>query len=321
MRGFFFVRDSSRDGPDETPLRDYRSRMSDPRKVIVTAANSTFFELVTDTVASICDKREGRDIPIVILDVGLTDVERDALRERNVQFVEPGWDYSFQSPPPPWFKAMTARTRIPRWVPDFDVYLWLDSDAWVQRWQTIDLLFAAAQKHGFAVVAESDRAYPDAQASNAQGTLVSAMEGRLSNLRNFFGDIPPHRYANQATLNCGVFAAKSDSPIWTLWPRLMATALASKRTSNFFFAEQTAMNVALMSGEVPFARLPAPHNWLLTGALPRVGVDRQLVHPDFPHEPLGIIHRAANTKFSRHRLRDLEGRETAIGTEYRRTGS
>jgi hypothetical protein len=73
-----------------------------------------------------------------------------------------------------------------------------------------------------------------------------------------------------------------------------------------------------MSGNVPFARLPAPHNWLLTGALPRVDADRQLVHPDFPYEPLGIIHRAANTKFSRHSLRDLDGRETGIGTEYRR---
>lgn len=291
--------------------------MSAPHKVVVTAANSAFFELATDTVASIRDKREGRDIPIVVLDVGLTDDERNSFRARDVQLVEPGWDYQFQTPPPQWFKAMTARTRIPHWVPHFDVYLWLDADVWVQRWQSIELLFVAAQKHGFAVVAEADRAYPDAQASNAQGALVSAMDGRLNNLRNYFGDLPPHRFANQATLNCGVFAARSDSPIWALWPRLMATALASKRTNNFFFAEQTAMNVALMSGEVPFARLPAPHNWLLTGAMPRVGANRQLVHPDFPHEPLGIIHRAGNTKFSRHRLRDLDGRETPIGTEYR----
>jgi len=293
--------------------------MSDLRKVIVTAANSAFYALVTDAVASIRDKPEGRPIPMVIFDVGLTESEREALRGYDVGFVEPGWDYSLQSPAPQWFKAMTARTRIPHWVPGYDLYLWLDSDAWVQRWDTIKLLFAAAQTHGFAVVAEADRAYPDAQASDSQGSLISAMEGRLANLRNFFGDIRPQRYANQATLNCGVFAAKSDSPIWMLWPRLMATALASKRTHNFFFAEQTAMNVALLSGEVPFARLPAQHNWLLTGALPRVGADSQLVHPDFPHEPLGIIHRAANTKFLHHRLRDLDGRETAVGTGYRRS--
>jgi hypothetical protein len=167
------------------------------------------------------------------------------------------------------------------------------------------------------VVAESDRAYPEAQACDAQGTLVSAMDGRLRNLRSFFGDISAHRYASHATLNCGVFAARVDSPIWTYWPELMATALSSKRTGNFFCAEQTAMNVALLSGRVPFARLPAPHNWLLSNALPRVGGDGDLVHPDFPHEALGIIHRAAGTKFLRSLMRDVNGKETSIGLGYR----
>jgi hypothetical protein len=302
-----------------TPSRDYRVRMSDPSKVIVTAANSAFYELVTDTVASVRDKPQGCDIPVVIFDVGLTEAERRALRGRNVEFVAPGWDYSFRTPPPQWFKAMTARTRIPSWVPNYDLYLWVDSDAWVQRWDTVELLFEAAQKQGFAVVAESDRAYPDAQACDSRGNLISALQGRLNNLRNYFGDIPAHRYANQATLNCGVFAARSDSPIWSVWPKLMAAALSSERTTNYFFAEQTAMNVALLSGKVPFARLPSLHNWLLTGALPRVAANGDLVHPDFPHEPLGIIHRAAGSKFAANRLCDVDGRQTEIGTAYRCT--
>jgi hypothetical protein len=295
--------------------------MSASSHVIVTAADAAFYELATDTVASIRDKAQGRDIPIVIFDLGLTATQRERLRSRRVDFVVPGWDYAFHSPPPEWFKAMTARTRLPKWVPGFEFYLWIDADAWVQRWETIELLLDAADRCGFAAVAEADRAYSDIQAATADGKPVSTLQTRIDNLRTYFGDDVVRRAAHRATMNCGVFCARHNSSIWEAWPRLMTVALRSRRVSSFFFAEQTAMNVALSYESVPFARLPAMHNWLLTGAMPRVGDGGELVHPDFPHESLGIIHRAAHTKFSRERLLDLDGRVTSVGTGYRRAST
>jgi hypothetical protein len=287
-----------------------------PSSVIVTAANADFYQLVTDTVASIRDKPQGRCIPIVIFDLGLTDVQRETLRHRDVAFISPGWDYAFEMAPPEWFKAMTARTRLPNWVPGFDRYIWIDADAWLQRWDTIEILLAAAEKHGFAVVAESDRAYSDVQAATQEGRPISTLQTRINNLRGYFDDDIAKRVGQFAALNCGVFGARADSAIWTVWPRLMETALRSRRMESLFFAEQTAMNVALLSGEVPFARLPAIHNWLVTGAMPRVDSAGQLVHPDFPHEPLGIVHRAAHTKTLQLQLRDIDGHDTRIGLGY-----
>src|ERR1700753_1477506 len=102
--------------------------------VVITAADAAYYDLVVDLVSSIRDQPRSADVALVVFDLGLTAPQRDALAARQVSFVRPGWDYDFATAPPEWFKAMTARTRLPQWVPGFEHYLWIDADAWLQRW-------------------------------------------------------------------------------------------------------------------------------------------------------------------------------------------
>jgi lipopolysaccharide biosynthesis glycosyltransferase len=285
------------------------------KKVIISAADAAFYPLLAETIASVRDKPAGAAIAIVVLDLGLSDDQKKTLADRAVLTVKPGWDYTFATPPPEWFKAMTARTYLPKWVPGFDLYIWLDADTWVQRWEAIELLCDGAVRYGFAAASEADRAYTDIEAKTADGKDVISIEERERKLREFFGEAAAMKLRRFPHLNCGVFAARANSPIWEAWPKLMHTAL-HRNAKNIFFAEQTAMNVALLSGAVPFARLPAACNWLLTGAWPKVGDNGELVHPDFPHEPLGIIHRTAAAKNMTRHLRALDGSQTSVGIGY-----
>jgi hypothetical protein len=291
--------------------------MRKPSVVIVSAADAPYYCLLADAVASVRDKAESAGVAYAVLDLGLTEYQRAELARRDVNFVKPGWDYPQARSQPEWFKAMTARTYLPKWVPGFDIYVWLDADTWVQRWESIELLCKGAEKYGFAVVAEADRAYTDIEAvTKDRGEIISFQE-RERKLRVYFGD-KATKLRRFPTLNCGVFAASARCPIWDAWPKLMDVALTNN-PRDVFFAEQTAMNVALLSGAVRYARLPAKHNWLLSSAIPRVGPNDEIVHPDFPHEPLGIIHRTAHTKRSTFCLIDIDGRQTKVGLGYSKT--
>ncbi|MBS0558318.1 MAG: hypothetical protein JSR27_13010 [Proteobacteria bacterium] len=284
---------------------------------IVSASDASFFPLLRDTVNSIRDKPEGRDVPFIVFDLGLLADQREELADRAIHFITPDWDYRFATPQPDWFKAMTARPHLPKWVPGYDLYFWIDADAWVQRWETVELYLAGAQRLGFAVTAEADRAYSEYVGPAPGKEAVIGVHFRHQTLQAFFGEDVAKKFRGYPLLNCGVFAALATSEIWQTWPQYMRKALHQGK-GDPFFAEQTAMNVALYGGEVPFARLPATCNWVVNRAWPIVGVGGELVHPDFPHEPIGIIHRTAITKRMNKCLHALDGSATNIGLNYYR---
>ena len=62
-------------------------------------------------------------------------------------------------PPPDFLRAMTARPHLPSYFPDYDIYIWIDADCWVQDWRAVSMLGLAAKDYGFSVVAECDRSY------------------------------------------------------------------------------------------------------------------------------------------------------------------
>ncbi|WP_322031556.1 hypothetical protein [Paraburkholderia sp. J76] len=294
-------------------------QLANPRAyVIVSAANSQFFPLLSQTIASIRDKREGAHANIIILDVGLTEDEKAALALQNVETVAPGWDYSLSGTLPDWFKSMTARAHLPRWVPGYDHYFWVDADAWIQHWSSVELFLAGARRHGFAIASEADRAYTERAGGHPGERLDSIIELRFTLYEAFFGHATAVRLSGYPVLNCGVFAASAQSPVWGLWDKHLLTALESGngKYGGLFQAEQYALNVALYSEGIAFAKLPAAHNWMSHRAWPVVGREGSLVHPDFPHEPIGIVHRTAKTKNLGTRLKTIDGAPTDRGLEY-----
>lgn len=292
-------------------------RVDNSSCVFILAANAPYFRWLREAVDSIRDKPQGAGVSIVVFDLGFTPEQQRELLQRSVLLTTPGWDYSFYVPHPEWFKAMTARTNLPKWVPGYDFYFWLDADAWVQRWDAVEDLIEGARRYGFACVPEADRAYNDICAKTKNGDDLVSIETRAANLEKFFGANARKKLRRFPCLNCGVFAASAMSPIWEAWPKLMEAALRRNAANDNFFAEQTAMNVALLSGAVSFARLPATHNWLVSNAWPKVGANDELVHPEFPHEPIGIVHRASITKNMDARLWSIDGKWTNVGIGYR----
>jgi hypothetical protein len=127
--------------------------------IIVSAADSGYFSLLRDTVLSV--RALDPAVPIGVLDLGLAPEQRDWLRSADAQVVKPGWDVDFpgRARMPETFKAQVARPFLPRHFPGYEMYFWLDADAWLQDWRAVELYRAAAGRDRLAITLEIDRAY------------------------------------------------------------------------------------------------------------------------------------------------------------------
>ncbi|WP_372395181.1 hypothetical protein ABMY26_06860 (plasmid) [Azospirillum sp. HJ39] len=251
---------------------------------IVTAANETYRDILEGLILSIRSHRQSLGVPIVVLDLGLSENTKAWLNDHGARCVVPDWDFAFKQQPPEYFKAMASRPHLPKYVTDAEFIVWLDADTWVQDWRGIELLVQGAAASGFAAVPEVDRSYDPMYGEEAY------LNHQYSWLRQCFDDSIARKLCHYPIINCGVFAARFNAPHWAAW----ADALAdSFQRIVLFVSEQTALNVVLRSGSNAASLMPAKCNWICYRAQPFCTPDgRVLLDPQIPHEPLGIVHLA-----------------------------
>jgi hypothetical protein len=270
--------------------------------IIVSAADAGYFPLLQDLVMSVRAQRSG--VPLGILDLGLLPEQREWLSDRSVELVRPEWDVEFpgRDRAPESFKAQVARPFLPRHFPGHETYLWIDADAWLQDWCSVELYCTAAGRDRLAIVPEIDRAYK----RHYKRPKLFGRTLAWKNYREAFGWRAADRLGRNPMINCGVFALHREAPHWEAWARLITQVLQRTR---FFYAEQTALNYAIFAEHLPVDFLPAYCNWLAGDAAPAFDARRGLfVEPYAPHEVIGVLHLAGpEQKTQRFTLRCLDG--------------
>jgi hypothetical protein len=238
--------------------------------IIVTGADAGYLPLAEDLIASIRHQQGQESVDIGLLDCGLDEASRERLKNAGILVRDPGWDYDFSSHrahPPNHMKAQTARPRLPSHFPGYDLYIWLDADTWVQRWDAVDLYMAAAREYGFSAAPEVDRSYVPIYGHNwlydCYRRCISGEAARA--------------LALYPIVNSGAFAAIADAPHWKLWADLLGR-ISTINQEAFFFAEQTALNAIIRRGrKVSTAFLPAICNWMCHRARPILSDDGLLL--------------------------------------------
>lgn len=282
--------------------------------VVASAADSAYFPLLQDAVLSV--RAHCSDVAIGVLDLGLTPDQRAWLGARAAELVRPGWDIDFpgRERMPEAFKAQVARPFLTRHFSGYEMYFWLDADAWIQDWRVVKLYCAAAGRDKLAIAPEIDRAYK----RHYKRPKLFGMTLPWKNYRRAFGWAAADRLGRNPMLNCGVFALHRDAPHWEAWRRLIARVL---RRTRFFYAEQTALNYAVFAERLPANFLPCYCNWMVGDAAPAFDPASGLfVEPHAPHEVLGILHLAGPGQKDRvFRLSTLDGRTIETSLRYSAT--
>jgi hypothetical protein len=279
--------------------------------LIASGADRVYFPLLRDTVLSIQAQRH--DAAIGILDFGLEPKQREWLCGRVAHLVRPDWDLDFpdRERTPEIRKAQVARPFLRRHFPGYEVYLWIDADAWLQDWRAVELYCAAAGRDKLAITPEIDRAYK----RHYKRPKLFGWTLAWKNYRQAFGWRAADRLGRNPMVNCGVFALHREAPHWDAWARLMSQVLQRTR---FFFVEQVALNYAIFAEHMPVNFLPAYCNWMPGDAVPAFDAERGLfVEPYAPHEVIGVMHLAGREQKTHvFRLNRLDGGTVETSLRY-----
>jgi predicted O-methyltransferase YrrM len=280
--------------------------------IIITAADANYFELVRGTILSVREKPQGANVAIGFFDLGCTSEQLQWL-ETQVDFIKiPDWDFDFpgRNESPEHLKGLLVRPYLRKYFPNFDIYIWIDADAWVQDWKAIDLFVEGASRRGLAIVPEVHRA-----SLQQYGQLPEFWKWVYQQYEANFGAEVANKLYSYPILNAGVFALRKDALHWDIWAEKLNQGL---QQSGCVMTDQFALNLAVYScGLFNLTEmLPAWCNWIFNGFPVWDKQKRCFVEPYLPQEAIGILHLAGRQQFDRIQLMATDGDILEISVRY-----
>jgi len=262
--------------------------------VIISLADSNYFELLSELVDSIKQFKESNNTAICIMDAGLTDDQKSILSKKVDQIKPAEWDIevsNFKIKGREWLKSQVSRAFLPNYFPNYKKYLWIDADAWVNSWKAIELYFKGCENNKLSIATSADRAY--GRVLRVDWFFRSFAKIKSQNYKHAkssgFSEKIARDVALKPHLNIGVFALEVNAPHWKIWQKNLEIAL---KTGKIWGSEQIAMNITVYHDGMNVEILPAYCNWTHIG-LGGMKYDKErktYVEPYLPNHEIGIIH-------------------------------
>ena len=264
------------------------------KNAIIALADSNYFELLNELVDSIKSFEKSKDIAICILDAGLSEDQKKILYQKVDEIKSAEWDIevpAFKVKEREWLKSQVSRAFLPRYFPNYEKYLWIDADAWVNSWEAIELYFKGCKNSKLSIATSADRAY--GRVLRVEWVFGSFARIKSQNYKHAkssgFSEKIARQVALKPHLNIGVFALEANAPHWKVWQKNLKLAL---KKGKIWGSEQIAMNITIYCDNLPVEILPAYCNWTHIG-LGGFKFDKErntLVEPYLPNHKIGIVH-------------------------------
>ena len=263
---------------------------------IVSLADSNYFDLLNELVDSILKFPEGKEVDICILDAGLSDEQKKILSNKVKEIKKAEWDIEvpgYKVGQKEWLKSQVSRAFLPKYFPGYKKYLWIDCDAWVQDWSSVELYFKACESGKLGITQTMGPGYRIM-------SKVKWLFGKVAVIKsqNFkhaisskIGTENARKLAFAPHINIGVFSLEENSPCWKNWQKNLTKTLNSGK---IFGSEGLAINMSVYIDEIETEFLPLNCNWIASNLLPRYDEQKQyFVEPFLPNTKIGIMHLAA----------------------------
>tara|TARA_B100000965_G_scaffold140714_1_gene117168 strand:- start:292 stop:1203 length:912 start_codon:yes stop_codon:yes gene_type:complete len=266
------------------------------KKTIVSLADSNYFPLLDELIDSIKRFKESKDIAICVLDAGLLEQQKNKLLSKVDEIKSAEWDIKVPESKikgREWLKSQVSRAFIPKYFPNYEKYLWIDCDAWVNDWQTIEIFFKACDDNKLGITQTIGPGYKIT-------SKVDWVFGKLAIIKsqNFKHAIKSNINLNKARklafaphINIGVFSLEKNSKSWEIWQNNLRETL---KGGDIFGSEQLAMNISVYHDNIETEFLPLNCNWITSNLLPKFDeTNDTFVEPYLPNNKIGIMHLAA----------------------------
>ena len=263
---------------------------------IVSLADANYFDLLNELIDSIKSFKESENIAICVLDAGLTENQKNLLKNKVDEIKKAEWDISVPSHKvknKEWLKSQVSRAFLPRYFPKYEKYLWIDCDAWVQDWSSVDLYFKACENGKLGITQTMGPGYKIMSKVNWLFGKIAIIKSQNFKhaISSKIGIEKARKLAFAPHVNIGVFSLEKDSSCWNNWQNNLNKTLSA---GSIFGSEGLAINMSIYIDEVETEFLPLNCNWIASNLLPKFDENlKKFVEPYLPNYKIGIMHLAA----------------------------
>jgi hypothetical protein len=266
------------------------------KNVIVSLADSNYFPLLDELINSIKRFEESSSVAICILDAGLTNEQKEKLSEKVDEIKSAEWDIEVPDSKVKgreWLKSQVSRAFLPKYFPNYEKYLWIDCDAWVNDWKTIELYFKACDDGKLGITQTIGPGYKITSKVNwVFGKLAIIKSQNFKHaVKSNISYVKARKLAFAPHINIGVFSLEKNSISWESWQKNLEQTL---KGGDIFGSEQLAMNMSVYIDNIETEFLPLNCNWITSNLLPKFDEKSYtFVEPYLPNYKIGIMHLAA----------------------------
>ena len=266
------------------------------KNTIVSLADSNYFPLLDELIDSIKQFEASKDTAICVLDAGLSEEQKNKLLSKVDEIKSAEWDIKVPENKikgREWLKSQVSRAFLPKYFPNYEKYLWIDCDAWVNDWQTIELYFKACDDNKLGITQTIGPGYKITSKVNwVFGKLAIIKSQNFKHaVKSKINMHKARKLAFAPHINIGVFSLEKNSKSWEIWQNNLRETLKS---GDIFGSEQLAMNISVYHDNIETEFLPLNCNWITSNLLPKFDeVNNTFVEPYLPNYKIGIMHLAA----------------------------
>ena len=266
------------------------------KNVIVSLADSNYFCLLEELINSIKRFKESNNIAISILDAGLSNEQKKILSTKVDEIKSAEWDIKVSDNKVKgreWLKSQVSRAFIPKYFPNYEKYLWIDCDAWVNNWNTLELYFKACDNGKLGITQTIGPGYKITSKVNwIFGKLAIVKSQNFKHaVKSKISYEKARKLAFAPHINIGVFSLEKNSTVWDTWQKNLRQTL---KHGDIFGSEQLAINMSVYIDDIETEFLPLNCNWIASNLLPKFDEENStFVEPYLPNYKIGIMHLAA----------------------------
>ena len=266
------------------------------KNVIVSLADSNYFELLNELIDSIKSFEKSRETAICILDAGLTEKQKLILSKKVDEIKSAEWDIevpAIKVKGKEWLKSQVSRAFLPKYFPNYEKYLWIDCDAWVNDWDSVELYFKACEDGKLGITQTLGPGYKIMSKVNWLFGKIAIIKSQNFKhaIKSKIGLSKARKLAFAPHINIGVFSLEKNSPGWISWQKNLEQTLKS---GNIFGSEGLAINMSVYIDELETEFLPLNGNWIASNLMPKFDeIQNTFVEPYLPNYKIGIMHLAA----------------------------
>ncbi len=300
--------------------------MTDAAIALVSGSDANYYPLLREWLHSVQRFEASEKLDLCIIDAGLTPVQVSELRQCGVRhIVKPAFPAGIPEKRvrgKEYLKACLCRPFIPEIFPDYQTYMWMDSDTWVQNWDSVALFLRGAIEKKDRIIITS----PGADRHAPRAVRVKWLWRMPYRVASFyfgngvrgFGFNTARKLVSHYVLSAGCFALDAQAPHWKRWQQLVTEAAIRGR---LFPAEQLSLGVLVHLEGYKAELLPSYTHWVCD--MPPFWDTRtkQFIEPFLPHTPLGILHLSGVDKMRANRAATMpyetrEGGTVSLNCRY-----